>query len=299
MKVVPYALANLPIGAKILNGERIQRAYGQLGIRSSLPFWSVDPNVHSTLWNVNGIAHKVDSTPISRIPIRIKTWKISPSTTKSMTTTFKLSAAVWASKSITIPCRAQRVQRAARCMTNGFYAVRRGSQDWVTGPTEIADDLTVVRLGAEQRWQTKRGMPGQQHIIDWITLDTNMEIFPKPEENFDQTAGMFDYDFHWFMGDRLTMLSYGGFDFFTGGQRWTTERRAFSHRPPRGSIFLGFNTFEGPISSEVITASYTYRMTQKWLSTFGTSFDHEEPRQHWRKFPADPNWRIVLVHHGL
>src|SRR4029079_17926485 len=56
-----------------------------------------------------------------------------------------------------------------------YYALRRGSQDWVTGPTEIADDLTVFRLGARQRWQTKRGFPGQRRIVDWMTLDTNME----------------------------------------------------------------------------------------------------------------------------
>ena len=154
-----------------------------------------------------------------------------------------------------------------------FYAVRRGIMDWVTGPTEIADDLTVVRLGLDQRWQTKRGIPGEEHIIDWITLDTHMELFPQPEQNFDQTAGMFDYDFHWFVGDRLTLLSYGGFDFFGDGQKWNTAG-AFLSRPPRGSLFLGLNSFEGgPISSEVITTSYTYRMTDKWLSTFGSSFD--------------------------
>ena len=153
-----------------------------------------------------------------------------------------------------------------------FYAVRRGIMDWVTGPTEIADDLTVVRLGLDQRWQTKRGMPGEQHILDWITLDTDMELFPKPEQNFDQVAGMFDYDFHWFVGDRLTLLSFGGADFFSDGQRWNTVG-GFITRPPRGSLYLGLNSFEGPISSEIITGSYTYRMTPKWLSTLGTSFD--------------------------
>ena len=34
-------------------------AYGQAGIRASMPMWSVDPTVQSELFNVNGIAHKV------------------------------------------------------------------------------------------------------------------------------------------------------------------------------------------------------------------------------------------------
>ena len=55
-----------------------------------------------------------------------------------------------------------------------FYALRRGMDEWVTGPTEIAGDQTVIRLDADQRWQTKRGPPGDQHIIDWITLDTQV-----------------------------------------------------------------------------------------------------------------------------
>src|SRR5690606_18205420 len=114
-----------------------------------------------------------------------------------------------------------------------FYGVRRGSMDWVTGPTEIANDLTVFRLGAQQRWQTKRGFPGQRRILDWMTLDTNMEIFPKPDQNFDQAAGMFDYDYRWFVGDRLALISFGGFDFFDEGQKWATFG-GFLNRPPRG-----------------------------------------------------------------
>ncbi len=53
-----------------------------------------------------------------------------------------------------------------------------------------------------------------------------------------------------------------------------TSVGGFISRPPRGSLYLGFNDYQGgPISSDVVTASYTYRMSPKWLSTFGTSFD--------------------------
>ena len=172
--------------------------------------------------------------PTSHTPMRIRTWTNSSSTTRSMTTTFKPCADVWASKSTTTR-PGPTVFSVPQQFDERFYAVRRGAMDWVTGPTEIADDLIVVRLGGDQRWQTKRGIPGQQHIIDWITLDTNMEIFPKPEQNFNQAAGMFDYDFHWFIGDRLTLLSFGGFDFFSEGQQWNTAG-IFLSRPPRGSF---------------------------------------------------------------
>jgi hypothetical protein len=272
VKVVPYALGELADWGADLNGDRLQRAYGQAGVRATLPVWSVDPTVESELWNVHGIAHKMvfdaefSFTDANKNLDQLVIYDaIDDNDIQAMRR--RLGFEIYDDPAVgptpfQVPLK----------FDERFYAVRRGVMDAVTGPTEIADDLTVVRLGWDQRWQTKRGLPGQQHILDWITLDTNMEIFPKPEQNFDQAAGMFDYDFHWFVGDRLTLLSFGGADFFSDGQRWNTIG-GFITRPPRGSLYLGLNSFEGPISSEVITGSYTYRMTPKWLSTFGTSFD--------------------------
>ena len=53
-----------------------------------------------------------------------------------------------------------------------FYAMRSGMQGWVSAPSaEIADDLMLARVGVRQRWQTKRGLPGRERIVDWIVLD--------------------------------------------------------------------------------------------------------------------------------
>ena len=59
VKVVPYGLGEVADWGEDIAGNRIQRAYGQAGVRASMPMWSVDPTIQSTLWNVNGIAHKV------------------------------------------------------------------------------------------------------------------------------------------------------------------------------------------------------------------------------------------------
>ena len=91
--------------------------------------------------------------------------------------------------------------------------------DWVTAPSmEIADDLDAVRLGVHQRWQTKRGPPDNRHIVDWIELDTDVTFFPNPDrDNFGSVAGLLDYNFIWHVGDRLTLVSEGMFDFFDRG----------------------------------------------------------------------------------
>jgi hypothetical protein len=36
---------------------------------------------------------------------------------------------------------------------------------------------------------------------------------------------------------------------------------------------VGYNFIEGPIQNRVVSISYTYWMSPKWISTFGTSID--------------------------
>ncbi len=249
-----------------------------------MPVWAVDPSIRSELWNVNGIAHKIvfqgeflaanaNSNDLEKLSIYDA---IDDNNVQAIRRRLDFEDYGNIDPNTGLPAPAN-VFQVPMQFDERFYAVRRDIMGWVTGPTEIAGNVTELKLDVDQRWQTKRGMPGQEHILDWITLDTEMELFPDPNQNFGSVAGMFDYDFNWFVGDRLTLLSYGGFDFFNAaggdGQRWATVG-GFISRPPRGSLYLGFNTFEGgPINSNVITTSYTYRMTPKWLSTMGLSYD--------------------------
>src|SRR5262249_24423077 len=52
----------------------------------------------------------------------------------------------------------------------------------------------------------------------------------------------------------------------------------FVNRPPRGSVYLGFRSLEGPITSNVLAFNYSYRMSPKWGSSFGTTFDFHQAR---------------------
>ena len=117
-----------------------------------------------------------------------------------------------------------------------FYALRTGLQGWVTSPsTEIADDLMTLRTGMRHRWQTKRGGPGRQHIVDWLMLDTNITYFPdQNRDNFGQDFGLFDYDMRWHLGDRFTIVSDGAADFFSEGLRMISGG-VLLNRPTRGN----------------------------------------------------------------
>ena len=278
VKIVPYALGDLSHWGQDLTGAPLDRAYGQVGVRSSLPMWWADNTVESQLWNVHGLAHKVvfegefsyaDSTQdMNQLPLydQIDDDAINQ---------YRRNIPYWDYGAV--PGQPTPLPYATVFGPDGkydprSYLVRRGMGGWVTGPAEIAQDLTAFRLAARQRWQTKRGPAGNRRIIDWITLDIDGELFPVAGQNFGQTMGLWQYDFRWHVGDRTTILSTADVDFFSGGQQLYTIG-ALLARTPRGSLYLGFNEFGGPIDASVLVGSYTYRMSPKWASSFGTALN--------------------------
>ena len=272
-KVVPYLLGDLGFWQEDINGDDALRGVGQVGVRASLPFWKVDPSVHSTLWNVNGLAHKVSldldafyaesSQDLERFALfdPLDDDAQEHFRRRFLFNTFGLSAGD------DVPLQ----------FDERFFALRSGLQSNVTSPSaEIADDLAVVKIGVRQRWQTRRGAPGQQRIVDWITLDAETSFFPNDDrDNFGAGSGMFNYDFRWHLGDRVTVLSDGFADFFGQGLR-TVSVGAYAERPEVGSIFLGFRSIEGPISSNILSASAVYRLSDTWGIKGGSQIDFGE-----------------------
>jgi hypothetical protein len=273
VKAVPYALGQLAHWGEDINGEDLQRAYWQAGVRASMPMWGVTPEIDSALWNVHGLAHKVvfdaefsaagANRDVTDLPL------YDPLDDDSIED-FRRRMAFLTFGTPTSPILPQYPAR----FDPRYYALRTGLAGWVTSPSaEVVDDMMAVRLGVRQRWQTKRGIPGQRHIMDWVTLDTNAVFFPdSSRDNFGEALGLVNYDFRWHLGDRLTLVSDGLFDFFDDGQKLVTIG-GFLDRPPRGNIYLGLRILEGPIHSQILNFSYNYWMSPKWVSSFGTSVD--------------------------
>lgn len=271
VKFVPYALGDATFWAEDRDAEDVTRLYGQLGLRASMPMWRADPAVQSVLLNLNGLAHKVvfdaelswadANRDLSRFPLYDP---LDDDSQEAFRRRFFVPSGTFSGVS---PVFAERFDER-------LYALRTGMQGWVTAPSlEIADDLVVTRLGVRQRWQTKRGLPGQQRIIDWVTLDIEGTLFPKPgRDNFGETVGLLNYDFSWHVGDRLTMLSDGFVDVFDQGLR-TVSVGGLLSRPEVGNVYLGYRSIEGPITSNIVSGSVSYRMSEKWIATAGATVD--------------------------
>ncbi|MDW8039095.1 MAG: hypothetical protein RMI90_13805 [Thermoguttaceae bacterium] len=271
VKLVPYALAEIAHWGEDRTGDDLQRLYYQVGVRASLPFWRSFPEVESLLWNLHGLAHKVTletefafaeaNRDLSLLPLYdpLDDDGIEALRRRFAVRTFGLPQGTVAA--IPLP------------FDERFYAVRTGLAGWVTAPVEVADDLMAFRLGMQHRLQTKRGLPENRRIIDWMTLDTNLTIFPDPDrDNFGTAVGLLDYHYRWFIGDRLTLVSTGLFDFFHDGAQVITIG-GYLERPPRGQLYLGLNLLEGPLRSQVLLASFSYQMSPKWIGTVSASVD--------------------------
>ncbi len=270
VKVVPFALGELAHWGEALDGSGLQRAYMNTGVRASIPFWAAYPDFKDPLFNLHGLAHKVvfdaefayadASRNFTELPLYDPLDDIS-------ITEFR--------RRVFDPTLPPIIMDPKFLPTT--YAFRSGLQSWVTSPsTEIVDDLMTLRTGMRHRWQTKRGLPGRQHIVDWLTVDTNLTWFPNQDrDNFGSEFGLFDYDVRWHLGDRFSVVSDGAADFFGHGLRMASVG-VLLNRPTRGNAYLGVRSISGPIDSNVLLASYNYRLSPKWISSAGVAIDFSD-----------------------
>ncbi len=266
VRLVPSVSGEASHYGQATDGEPLTRLLGQAGITASISAWKADPSIESALLNIRGIAHKVEwtagyfyadsDTNLDAIPL------YDP-----------------------LDDNAQE-QFRSRFITSDYggvlppqydprtYAFRQGFQGLVASPSDvIADDLQQVSFGLHQRLQTKRGLPGRERIVDLLQFDIDLLLFPKQDrDNFGETLGPTTYNMLYHVGDRVTLLSDGYFDFFDNGLR-SISAGIRSSRPGVGDVYLGLLSLEGPISSTVVRGALDYRLNEKWIASAGTTYD--------------------------
>jgi hypothetical protein len=166
---------------------------------------------------------------------------------------------------------------------------------------DTLDTIDVLQLDLRQRWQTKRGYPGQEHIIDWMTLDLSASIFPQSgrsstwpyqtyqllppgqqppppaplpnaqRDNFDEPFAFLEYNWLWNIGDRTALASTGWVDPIDNGPRVFTFG-TYLNRPDRTNIYLGYRQID-PLHSKAVVASLSYVFSPKYAMTASSVYD--------------------------
>ncbi len=266
VRCVPYVLGDFSHWGKDRSGQSLDRLYGQAGVRFNLPLWKVNPNVSSKTWYVNGLAHKVDfdaeflhASADQSIDNLILYDPLDDWSTDAARRRYAAAATF---NKYGVPIYDAR-----------YYALRSGIAGNVSSPVmEIADSLTMLRVGMTHRWQTKRGAAGRRNIIDWITFSTHFNYYPKEMSYYKDTIGLIDYDFNWHIGDRVTLFSSGLFDAGQESQQMV-QLGISTIRPGRGSLSMAVDWLEGCISRTYLSFNASYTMSEKYAMAYTTAYD--------------------------
>lgn len=266
LKIAPFVNGEAAQYGEDINGDPLTRLWGGGGIRLNLPLSRVDSTVQSSLLNVRGLAHKIDLSAEYFYADSNSNFEDLPyydplddHTQEQFRRSF-----IYTTYGGTLP-----IQFDPRS-----YALRQGIQRNVTTPSNsVVDDLQQLRLGMNHRFQTKRGLPGRERIVDLFRFDLQTILMPQAtRDNFGETVGPTIFDAQYNLGDRVTLLGDGYIDFFDEGLR-SLSGGVRTSRPGLGDFYLGLLSLEGPISSTVLQARLNHRLNEKWIISAGNNYD--------------------------
>lgn len=292
VKVAPYALGEAAYWQQDMTANDRSRLYGSAGVRASIEFWRAVPELQSSILGLNGLAHKVvldadysysrSTESLSNIPQYNAFDEDAQERFRERFLALEFGGA--------LPAQ----------FDPRYYAVRTGAGQSVTAAyQELVDNQQVLRLGLRQRWQTKEGPVERQRIKDWMSLDLEASIFPNANrDNFGETFGLLTGRYMWQVGERTQLVANAVVDPFNNGQKiWNAG--VLTQRGPRGSLYVGVRQVQaGPIDSSLLTGSFSYRMSEKWISTLGASYDLAEGRDRGQSLTITRIGEYLLFHVG-
>jgi hypothetical protein len=267
-RLAPYATLDLTYYSEDLEHQERGRLYYGGGTRASIPFTRLYPDVQSELLNLNGINHKIvfganyfvahSDTPYTRLP---QLDQLNDNATDQALRDIKpIEPAINPAHGLFLA--------TSPIFDPQIYAIRQ----LVDNRIDTLDSIEVLQLDLRQRLQTKRGYPGAEHIVDWMTLDLSASYFPRSNrDNFGENFAFLQYDWTWNIGDRTALVSSGWMDPEDQGPR-VFSIGAFFNRIDRTSFYLGYRELD-PLNSEAITGAVTYIFSPKYAMTFSAMWD--------------------------
>ncbi len=267
LRLSPYGRSELTGYSSDLYDNSIGRAWAPQDC-ASIPFTHLYSGIQSELWNVNGINHKIvfsanyvyayTNQPFTLFP---QLDRLNDDATNQSIRDFRPYQIIYNTpyglNLITSPLYNPQT-----------YAIRQLLFDRI----DTLGTVEELQLDIRQRWQTKRGFPGYQHITDFMTLDLSASFFPAyNRDNFGHPWSFLSYNYLWNMGDRTSLQSTSLVDPFPGGPKvWTIG--GYFNRPDRTNFYLGFRSIY-PLNSRAVTAAVTYVFSPKYVATASSTYD--------------------------
>ncbi|MCE9533344.1 MAG: hypothetical protein K8T89_19795 [Planctomycetes bacterium] len=269
VKVVPYVVGDVAYYTSDVNGDSRGRLYGGAGARASMPLSRLYDGVQSEFLNLKGIYHKAtlngnyynaySDTPYNLLP---QLDRLNDDATQQSIR----DITPW--QPIYLPTTAGNALATSPLYNPRLYAIRR----LVDTRADTLDTVQVVQADLSQRWQTKRGYPGMEHTIDYITFDLSASYFPAyNRDNFGHPVSFIEYAGSWAVGDRNGFTSNGWTDPFAFGTRYW-DVSTYYNRPDGTNFTLGYRHYN-PVNSRLLFGSVSYVFSPKYSVAFNSAFD--------------------------
>lgn len=174
---------------------------------------------------------------------------------------------------------------------------------------EQIDEVDGVMFGVRQRWQTKRGGPGNWRTVDLVTLDLETGFFNdspgtyftdgfvpfgRPENSISEN--FVRGDFMWRINDSTALLSDFNVD-INDGQMEIFNLGFAVERSPRLSYYIGWRRI-AELDSNLLGLGLNYKLDKKHTIAIREQFDLERGETlefavgYIRKFPR---WYVGIV----
>ena len=265
----PYGVVDLTHYSEDRTGEQRGRFYGGGGAKASITLSRLYAEATSELFNLRGLYHKSEltsnyftaysDTPYTRLP------QLDRLNDEVTDFGYRL---VRPQQPFFIDGPDGLALANSPIFNNDRYAIRR----LVDNRVDTKDDIEVLQLESRQRFQTKRGFPGSENIVDWLTLDLSMSIFPNADrDNFGESTAFTEYRVLWHLGDRYSLSSEGWADPFDVGARYFNFAANFNRTD--GSNFFAAYRYADPIQSRLVTAGVNYPLSRKYYMSFIANYD--------------------------
>ena len=271
VKVVPYAMGEFGHWGADLEGNDIQRLWGQVGVRASVPFWAVDPTIRDSLFNLNGLAHKVVFDAEASYADADQSFTEFPLYDNIDDTSVDEFRRRLFFAPVGSPALAGQFDPK---FDPRYWAIRSGIQDDVTRDFDGAGRRSggrASRHAASAADEARRDGRAADRRLD----DVRFEREPVPRSGPRQLWARR-------RADRLRLAVVhrrSVLDPLRRGSGHVWRRlphgvaRRLINRPLIGNAYLGFRAMDGPFQANLVIGSVNYRMSQKWIGSATGSID--------------------------
>ena len=282
VKITPYGKIDTALYTEDRRGNQNGRFYGGLGTKAALPFSRLYEDVSSDVFNLKGLNHKVTLTAnyySARSDSRFNEFPLLDRIYDDATDQARRDFLPF-ERFFVKGQNGLNLQNVAPIYDPQRYLIRRQ----VDIHPESLDNLQVMRVGANQRFQTKRGYPGLEHTVDFFSSNFGISYFPQEtRDNFGKPLGLIDYDMTLFLGDRTSVHGDGWIDPFQGGARYYSVGGSLS-RPDNTSLTLDYIHID-PLGSRQVVGSVGYIFNAKYSARAYGNYD----------FGVKNNWTVGTV----